>query len=63
MYFNVFYFYFFPLWTNRSSLLRKMDPGLGSEVENKQHDGNFSVIVLEAKTVSGQARACVFISH
>lgn len=44
------YYYF--LWSNRSSLLRKMDPGLGSEFENKQHDGNFSVIVLETKTVS-----------
>lgn len=44
------YYYF--LWINRSSLLRKMDPGLGSEFENKQHDGNFSVIVLETKTVS-----------
>lgn len=53
---------FFFLWSNRSSVLRKMDPGLGSEVENKECDHSFSVIIFKAKTVSGQARACVFFS-
>jgi len=43
-------------WRNRSSLLRKRDPGLGSEVENEQCDSNFAVLVLEARTVSGVDR-------